>query len=90
MMQTYTQYSWENRGLKVVPSYLWVFRPLNTTPSSRQVRSDTPGHFPFFSRLLFVSSLLCQSQQEALSAASPSLRTAALLSPTVVIWFHTD
>lgn len=90
MMQTYTQYSWEKRGLKVVPNLLWVFRPLNTTPSSWHVCSDTPGHFLFFSRLLFVSSLLCQSQQEALSAASLSLRTAALLSPTFVIRFHTD
>ncbi len=82
------------RGHQVVPKLLWVFRFLTTTPSSWQVSSDWPGHCPSLPGFQLVHSLLCQSQHEALSDTSPSLRTAAFLkwplSPTFVNRFHTD
>ncbi len=82
------------RGRQVVPNLLWVFRPLTTTLSSWRVSSDWPGHCPSPPGFQLVPSLLCQSQQEALSDASPSLRMAAFLkwplSPTFVNRFHTD
>ncbi len=82
------------RGRQVVPNLLWVFRPLTTTPSSWRVSSDWPGHCTSPPGFQLVHSLLCQSQQEALSDASPSLWTAAFLkwplSPTFVNKFHTD
>ncbi|XP_056602210.1 kinetochore-associated protein 1-like [Triplophysa dalaica] len=67
------------RGHRVVLNLHWVFRPLTTTPSSWRVCSDWPGHCPSPPGFQLVSSLLCQSQQEALSDASPNLRTAAFL-----------
>ena len=84
------------RGDQVVPNLHWVVSTLNqqhppvggsavtgqvTAPSSSQASSLCP-------------LLLCQSQQEALSTASPSLRTAVFLkwplNPTFVIGSHTD
>ncbi len=56
----------------MVPSLLWVFRTLSTTPSRWRVSSDWPGHCPSPPGFQLVPSLLCQSQQKALSDASPS------------------
>ena len=78
----------------MVPNFLKVFRPLTTTLSSWRVSSDWPNHYSSHPGFQLCSSLLCQSQQEALSAASPNLRTAVFLKwplrPTFVIRFHTD
>lgn len=75
-------------GHQGVPNHLRVFwhPPVGGSTVSGQVAA--PLGFQL------VSSLLCQSQQETLSAASPNLRMAFLpflpLSPTFVIRFHAD
>lgn len=78
-------------GLQVVPNFLRVFQLLPTKLIGQQSR---PSHCPSPPSFQLVSSLLCQSQQEALSAASPSLQTAVFLlwplMPAFVIRFHTD
>ena len=82
------------RGHQVVLNLLRVFRPFTTTLSSWRVSSAWPSHCPPPPGFQLVSSLLCQSQQEALSAASPNLRTAVFLkwplTPIFVSRFHAD
>lgn len=72
------------RGPQVVPNFLRVFQPLNTF-SSCYVSS---GGFQL------ISSLICQSQQEALSSTSLSLWRAVVLSwpftPALANRFHTN
>ncbi len=73
-----------------------VFRPLTKTHNHNPVGGSAvvASHYSLPPGCQLNSSLLLQIQQEALSAASPSLRTAFFLSfplsPTSVISFQAD